>query len=130
MSYGALTSSFTIIFHAVSLTASLSLCLPYSLSLSVLYYTLLNGTKLTNAPRRCPLSAKCLIVFFPNISLSPKRGVKKHLDDITDIRFQRSLHSQCKGQGMEVCDERATRLIRISLFQSDNLHCRVNILGS
>lgn len=93
MSYGALTSSLTII----PLLFPLSLCLP--VSLSVLYYTVLNGTKLTTVPWRRLPSAKCLIVFFHNTSLNPKRGVKKHLKDITDIGFQRSLRSSYDGAG-------------------------------
>lgn len=93
MSYGALTSSLTIIPHSFPLC----FCLP--VSLSVLYYTVLNGTKLTTVPWRRLSSAKCLIVFFHNTSLNPKRGVKKHLEDITDIRFQRSLRSSYDGAG-------------------------------
>lgn len=130
MAYGALTSSFTIILLPLAGYLSLSPSLWLGLSLCVLYYTPLNGTKQTTAPWRRPLSAKCLIVFFHNTSLNPKRGVKKHLDDITDIKFQRSHRSPREGLRMEVGEERATGLIRISLSQSDDLHCWVNILGS
>lgn len=70
------------------------------------------------------------MVFFHNTPFNPKRGVKKHLDDITDIKFQRSHRSQSEGQGMEVSTERAAGPIRISLSQSDDLRRQVNILGS
>lgn len=102
----------------------------FSVSLSVLYYTPLNGTKLTDNPWRSPLSAKCLMVFFHNTPLNPKRGAKKHLDDITDIKFQRSHRSPCGGQWMGVSEERLARLIKISLSQRDDLRCWVNILRS
>lgn len=108
---------------------ALPLSLDTCLSLSVLYYTPLNGTKLTNAPWRRPLSAKRLMAFFHNTPLNPKGGVKKHLDDITDIKFHRSHCSPREGQRMEVGEERATGLISISLSQSDDLDCQVNILG-
>lgn len=70
------------------------------------------------------------MVFFNNTLLNPKRQVKEHLDDITDIKFQRSHRSVSEGQEMEVSEGRASRLIRISLSQSDDLHHWVNILGS
>jgi len=70
------------------------------------------------------------MVFFHNTPLNPKSGVKKHLDDITDIKFQRSHRSPCEGQMIEVSEERTAGLIGISLSQSDDLYCQVNILGS
>lgn len=101
----------------------------FYVSPSVLYYTPLNGTKLTNAPWRGPLSDKCLIVFFHDTSLNPRGGVKKRLDDITDIKFQQSHRSPWEWQRMEVSGGAAV-LIRISLSRSDDLRCWVNILGS
>ena len=56
-------------YPSASLSHTLSLCQP--VSVSVLYYTSLNGTKLTNAPWRHPPSAKCPIVFFHNTPLNP-----------------------------------------------------------
>lgn len=70
------------------------------------------------------------VFFFHNTTLNPKRGVRKHLDDITDVKFQRSPRSLCEGQITKVGEERATRVIRISLFETDDLCCQVNILGS
>lgn len=81
------------------LHSQLSLGLPLCRSDLVLYYTSLNGTKLINAPGRRPPSAKCRIVFFHDSPLGPRGGAGKHLDDITDIGFQRSHCSPCEGQG-------------------------------
>lgn len=77
------------------------------LSLPVLYYTPLNGTKLTDAPWRRPMSAeRPVLFFFHNTLLNPKREVKKHLDDITHIKFQRSHRSPREGQRIEVGEEK------------------------
>lgn len=70
------------------------------------------------------------MAFFHNTSPNPKSGVKKHLDDITHIKFQRSHRSLGEGQRMAVGEEEAAGLIRISLSQSDDLHHQVNIQGS
>lgn len=109
------------------------LSLSQSASLSLSQFCVTHGLMAPNWPA-LPGGALCQpiawLYFFHNTSLSPQRGLKKHLDDITDIRFQRSHRSPCEERAAEVGEERATRLIRIFLYQSDDLCCRVNILGS
>lgn len=86
MSYGATTSSFIIIpFFMLRLFVCQSVCASLSVSLSA-----------PSDYRSCPTLPEGTFrhlgvrAHFPSIaSLGPESGTKQHLDDITDIGFQR-----------------------------------------
>lgn len=119
MSYGALTSSFVIIPPLM-----LRLFVRQCFTVCLLRCWVTRRFKDTESVRRSPNAP-----FLDMASRGPESRTKQHLDDITNIRFQRSPRQSGERAAREGgWQERPAGLIRIFLSQSDEPHRQVTVL--